>query len=263
MTFRHFVAAVAIVLAGLSGAPTHAQTPDEIAAVQGYLASLGYEPGPADGVMGGRTRSSIEQFEASRGQPVTGEVSDWLIALATGLSVDSGGVGVVEIEPLAAPSVELAGETGDTSPISEMAGDPTIIHGQGFLAFSDLADGGLLITDGLAWRGSIAVAPHTLNIIEVTGTLFSVNPADTMPVPMDGQVIDIPGSLFVPLFLAANLESAALASLADAVGMTWRFEPGNLRFDLDGFSLLATDPGATMTFTESGVELRGFELMPL
>ena len=49
----------------------------------------------------------------------------------------------------------------------------------------------------------------------------------------------------------------------DAVGMTWRFEPGNLRFDLDGFSLLATDPGATMTFTESGVELRGFELMPL
>ena len=104
--------------------------------------------------MGGRTRTSIEQFEASRSQPVTGEVTNWLIALATGLATDSGGVDVVETEPLAAPA-SAADEAGGVSPISEMPGDPTIIHGQGTLAFSDLAKDGLLITDGRAWRGSI------------------------------------------------------------------------------------------------------------
>jgi hypothetical protein len=261
MTFRLFLSAVAIVLAGLSATPADAQTPGEIAAVQSYLAGLGYEPGPADGVMGGRTRTAIEQFEASRGQPVSGEVTDWLVALATRLAADSGGVGVVETEPLAAPLI--AEEPDDVSPISEMAGDPTIIHGQGSLAFSDLADGGLLITDGLAWRGSITVAPRTLTIITVTGALFSVSSADTMPVPLGGQVVDIPGSLFVPLFLATNQASATAATLADAVGVTWRFESGGLRFDLDGYSLVAADPGASMTFTADGVELRGFELMPL
>ncbi len=72
MTFSRSFAAFAIVLAGFVSAPVAAQTPSEIAAVQAYLTGLGYEPGPADGVMGERTRTSIEQFEASRGQPVTG-----------------------------------------------------------------------------------------------------------------------------------------------------------------------------------------------
>lgn len=260
MTFSRSFAAFAIVLAGFVSAPVAAQTPSEIAAVQAYLTGLGYEPGPADGVMGERTRTSIEQFEASRGQPVTGEVSDWIIALATGLAADSGGVGVVEAEPLAAPATT---ESDGTSPISDMTGDPGVIHGQGSLSFSDMADGGLLITDGMPWRGSITVTPRSVTIVSVTGSLFNVSPTDTMPVPLNGQVVEIPGSLFVPLFLASDRESAALASLADAVGMTWRFETGDLRFDLDGFALEAAEPGATITFTTHGVELRGFSLTPL
>ncbi len=260
MTFTRFFAVLAIVLAGFVSMPAGAQTPNEIAAVQAYLASLGYEPGPPDGVMGGRTRTAIEQFEASRGQPVTGEVTDWMIALAMGLSADSGGVGVVETEPLAAPSTD--GGDAD-SPISAMAGDPAVIHGQGTLAFSNLEDGGILITDGLPWRGSIRVEPRTLVIVSATGNLFSVDEASSMPIPLNGQVVDIPGSIFVPLFLASNQASAAEASLADAVGVTWLFEQGYLRFDLEGFALEATNPGASMTFTPEGVELRGFEVMPL
>jgi len=163
-----FAALAALFLAFAPQAAT-AQTQAEVAAVQAYLAQQGYDPGPADGLMGSRTREAIGAFEADRGQPVTGEVSDWIIALATGLAADSGGVGVVEV----------------------------------------------------------------------------------------------PGTIFVPLFLAHDLDSAATASLADAAGMTWRFAEGGLRFELDGFALEAAEPGATMAFTESAVILTGFALNPL
>jgi TPR repeat protein/S1-C subfamily serine protease len=48
--------------------------------VQAQLATLGYDPGPADGLMGPRTRAAIRAFEADFGLPVDGQVSDRLIA---------------------------------------------------------------------------------------------------------------------------------------------------------------------------------------
>lgn len=48
--------------------------------VQANLAALGYDPGPADGVMGRRTRAAIRAFQADVGLPVDGQVSDQLIA---------------------------------------------------------------------------------------------------------------------------------------------------------------------------------------
>ncbi len=48
--------------------------------VQANLAALGYDPGPADGVMGRRSRAAIRAFEADVGLPVDGQVSDHLIA---------------------------------------------------------------------------------------------------------------------------------------------------------------------------------------
>ena len=39
------------------------------------LATLGYKPGPADGILGSRTRSAVEAFQRDQGLPVTGEVS--------------------------------------------------------------------------------------------------------------------------------------------------------------------------------------------
>jgi uncharacterized protein len=48
--------------------------------VQAKLAALGYDPGPADGVMGRRTRAAIRAFQADVGLPVDGQVSDRLVA---------------------------------------------------------------------------------------------------------------------------------------------------------------------------------------
>ncbi|MEM9472310.1 MAG: peptidoglycan-binding domain-containing protein [Pseudomonadota bacterium] len=47
--------------------------------VQSALAKLGYSPGRIDGQLGEQTRIAIRTFEADRGWPVTGDVSDELL----------------------------------------------------------------------------------------------------------------------------------------------------------------------------------------
>jgi S1-C subfamily serine protease len=66
-----------------TGAPApaaSAQTPADsqsgVAAAQRALAALGYDPGPADGVMGPRTREAIVAFQRDRGLPTTGAVDE-------------------------------------------------------------------------------------------------------------------------------------------------------------------------------------------
>ena len=58
--------------------PTASQR-DTIAATQSRLAQLGYAPGPADGLMGSRTRTAIRQFQASRGLPIDGQATRALL----------------------------------------------------------------------------------------------------------------------------------------------------------------------------------------
>ncbi len=263
MTFHQCLVVLATLFSLAVAAPSSAQTSEDITAVQNYLATLSYDPGPADGMMGTRTRTAISEFEATQGQPVTGEVSDWLVTLATGGAAETGTVETTDTMTVETDVLIVPETTADEPPVSELSGDPGAIHGAGSLAFSGLDDGGILVTEGIPWRGSVSVSPRTLTIISTTGSLFSVSPADTMPVPLDGQVVNIPGSLFVPLFLASDPGSATAASLADAVGMTWLFMEGGLRFDLDGFALETAEAGATMTFIAQGVELRGFDLLPL
>ena len=59
--------------------------------VQAKLAALAYDAGPADGVMGPKTRAAIRAFEADFGLPVDGEVSDRLIAKLSNIGADGGG----------------------------------------------------------------------------------------------------------------------------------------------------------------------------
>jgi len=61
--------------------PAAPASPRELAAqVQELLAQLGYDPGPADGMPGERTRDAIRKFETDRGLPAAGEISPELLA---------------------------------------------------------------------------------------------------------------------------------------------------------------------------------------
>ena len=50
-----------------------------VRAIQGALAARGYDPGPADGLMGPRTQGAIATFERAQGLPVTGQPSAALL----------------------------------------------------------------------------------------------------------------------------------------------------------------------------------------
>lgn len=88
-----------------------AEARDLIRTVQARLNALGYDAGPADGAMGGRTTNAIRLFEKERGLPVTGQPS---AELATNLDVALNEREAAESEPegkkeseAAAPNAEL------------------------------------------------------------------------------------------------------------------------------------------------------------
>lgn len=54
-----------------------------VAAAQAALKRLGYDPGPADGLVGPRTREAVKAFQRDRGLPETGELSHQLILMMT------------------------------------------------------------------------------------------------------------------------------------------------------------------------------------
>lgn len=51
--------------------------------VQRLLAALGYDPGPADGRLGSRTRDAIMRFQADHRLPLHGQISSGLITVLT------------------------------------------------------------------------------------------------------------------------------------------------------------------------------------
>ena len=61
-----------------TGAPDREESASRIASLQRALRRLGYDPGPADGVLGARTRVAIRAFQADAGLPVTGRLSERL-----------------------------------------------------------------------------------------------------------------------------------------------------------------------------------------
>jgi murein L,D-transpeptidase YcbB/YkuD len=63
-------------LQGLAGqAATSSTSIYDVTRIQNSLRVQGYDPGPADGVVGPRTRAAIRRYQADQGAKVTGEPS--------------------------------------------------------------------------------------------------------------------------------------------------------------------------------------------
>ena len=67
-------------LQGLAGqaasqAATSSTSSYDVTRIQNSLRVQGYDPGPADGVVGPRTRAAIRRYQADQGAKVTGEPS--------------------------------------------------------------------------------------------------------------------------------------------------------------------------------------------
>ena len=88
-----FAALARVKIEELKGTKTTSLTPpatpagptkSDIRATQQLLTGMGYSPGVADGVMGGRTRVAIERFQLSHGLMVTGRIDGDLLAALRG-----------------------------------------------------------------------------------------------------------------------------------------------------------------------------------
>ena len=69
--------------APISGTPVRPPEPsrDTVRQVQAYLALLGYDPGPVDGLPGRRTTAAVRRFQQDLGMAPTGRISDELLVL--------------------------------------------------------------------------------------------------------------------------------------------------------------------------------------
>ena len=73
----------------VSGDPVRPPGPsrDAVRQVQTYLALLGYEPGPVDGLPGRRTTAAVRRFQQYLGMTPTGRISDELLALLKAVAI--------------------------------------------------------------------------------------------------------------------------------------------------------------------------------
>ena len=88
MKLRRLIVAL-LALIAVAGSIEVLAAPDaRVEAVQRRLAELGYEPGPADGLMGPRTREAIGALQQDRGLPRSGRIDAATIE-ALGLNVEA------------------------------------------------------------------------------------------------------------------------------------------------------------------------------
>jgi len=91
--------------------PTPAPPRAMVREIQRGLDALGYQPGPADGVMGSRTRSSIRVFQRDHGLSVDGEPDLMLLAQLRNLQPPSA-AGTAAVEETITEDTEQAADTG-------------------------------------------------------------------------------------------------------------------------------------------------------
>ena len=102
---------LALLFCMLLGSPLLSASPSpQIRTVQSELSTLGYQPGPVDGLWGGKTRRALKKFQKDQGLPVTGRLDEATLArlhaLTTPPEVEAPAAAppeVPEVTPLAEP----------------------------------------------------------------------------------------------------------------------------------------------------------------
>jgi peptidoglycan hydrolase-like protein with peptidoglycan-binding domain len=85
--------------------------------IQSYLSELGYDPGPADGVMGARTRTAMRAYQSHSGLAVSGQPSE---SLRTALAVD---LGYADPDPMPFDGTNDTASAGTASSASQVVTD--------------------------------------------------------------------------------------------------------------------------------------------
>ena len=102
MKFRRLIVALLALIAAMESVGVAAAPDARVESVQRRLTELGYEPGPADGLMGPRTRDAVRALQRDRGLPRSGRIDDATLE-ALGLALDAPASAAQSATPAAAP----------------------------------------------------------------------------------------------------------------------------------------------------------------
>lgn len=159
----HRIALLALLLLieVLLGLPAIAQNSDVMAA-QERLESLGYDPGPTDGIMGGRTRDAILDFQRANEMPTTG---------------------TLDVETRAALFAESPADTETSFSAEEQTADPEIAAEESVAGLENVDDDGSanatedrVTASGTQWgeQGRAREGASTLSEVALLGILLGV-----------------------------------------------------------------------------------------
>jgi peptidoglycan hydrolase-like protein with peptidoglycan-binding domain len=94
--------AVGVCLWLIAAPALAALSKNEIRELEGFLARLGFDPGPVDGVLDARTRTAIKGYQNLAALPVTGQANRDLLDEVRGVTAILGDVRIPEGAPQAA-----------------------------------------------------------------------------------------------------------------------------------------------------------------
>jgi TPR repeat protein/S1-C subfamily serine protease len=193
--------------------------------VQQLLADLGYDPGPADGVVGPRTRAAIRAFQADVGLPVDGQISDELhTALTDALS------GGESVAARSAPTTLRLHATGTGFAVSENG--PLVTNHHVVAGCTEVR----VQAPGQATASAVIVARDPENDLALLAAPVTLPAADLRSDPAiraGDTVVAVGFPLHGLLASEANVTTGAVSALAgignDArlLQMTVPVQPGN------------------------------------
>jgi len=122
-------------------------------------------------------------------------------------------------------------------------------------------DDAVLITEGFPYRKDLTL-DYKIDIVKVERGVFTASENSTVPTVIMGMGYAVTGGSFI----AQCNTKEGTQTFADAVGNTWVFIEPSMLFDvyLQGsknpvYALKSKTKGATISFTEDGVLLKGFD----
>jgi hypothetical protein len=121
-----------------------------------------------------------------------------------------------------------------------------------------------LVTEGFPYQKDLK-GNDVIEIVNIAKGVFTAAEKSNVPTEMMGMVYLVAGGSFIPKCNAKE----GTRTYADSVGNTWIFKQSGMEFNVYmpgstnlAFTVRSKANGATISFTEEGVLLKGFALRP-
>ena len=166
-------------------APAAVATAAEAAEAQRLLARAGYDPGPADGKPGRRTRTAVQAFQRDAGLPVDGTISAALLAALRErlAAAPASGGALPAIMITSAATALFAVPDGGAGKLGELAAGSRVMTGE--LRGTWVQVRALPPARGVGWVDSYTLAPDPSDAPLPAGDVAGADPAPAEP-PTDG-----------------------------------------------------------------------------